>query len=304
MSIQERMTAWIKNELALVPGASLFNLRIVDATSGASQLVQKFPIQGKVVSVQERADELTREIYLRARDVARTMGHISKFQVTSCVSKGKGTGVAEKRSMFPFTLKGEAYGEGGLSSPNIGESEPPTGPGLQAQLMRHLEGIMRLQQETNVALFDGVLRENRRLSDTNERLNDKLESGREAREALLDHTMERQIKLAKAASDDRRKDEMLSLAAQHFFPQMVKYLPGLLDKLLPGAGAAIGVGTPPPQQGQPSQSAPKADSDGEGLKMEFVTFFQSLNEEQREKILETLSKDQAEKLFALLGVPT
>src|SRR5512139_546037 len=110
MGPQDRLTAWIKRELTIVPAATLFNLRVHDSTTGASELVDKFAVPSKLPNPQEAADELSREIYTRARDVSKTMGHIAKFVVSACVSKGRGTGKAEKRSGFPFNLRGEAYG--------------------------------------------------------------------------------------------------------------------------------------------------------------------------------------------------
>lgn len=295
MSTQDRIAAWAKKQLEIVPAASLFNLRVVDSSTGQTDIVEKFRPPKTIPNPEEVGRELAAEIMLRAKDVAKSMSHIAKFQVSACVASKHGRGAAERRSIYPFTLRGEAMQ--GLSAegvPAIGETEPPTNAGVTAQLMRHLEAVMRTSVEKDNALFEGIMRENARLQARANQLEQAWEQAREAREALLDASLDRKLRHQKAEAEEMRKNQLMLVAKEQFFPQLAKFMPAVIDKILPGAVNATQ---------QVTQSVgPGATDDVQALKKELGEVFSALPEQKQNELLETVGPEKAEKLLKILGV--
>lgn len=293
-SLQDRIAAWARKQLEIVPSATLFNLRVVDSSTGATDIVEKFKPPKAIPNPEEVSRELAADIMLRAKDVAKSMSHIAKFQITACITKQRG--VAEKRSAFPFTLRGEAMDGITMQNgvPAIGETEPPTPAGLTAQLMRHLEAQTRLSIEKDNALFEGILRENQRLQARANQLETAWEQAREAREELLDASLDRKLRHAKAEAEEMRKNQLMLVAKEQFFPQLAKFMPAVIDKILPGAVGAAS---------QAAQTVgPGATDDVAALKKELGEVFSALPEQKQNELLDTVGPEKAEKLLKILGV--
>lgn len=321
MSQRERLILFVKRQLELVPPATLFNLRHVDVANGLQDIIEKFTPPKERANLNDVARDMANEMMERARDVAKASSHIAKFTISACVSKGKGSGAAERRASFPFTLRGEAFeglarDEGGAPR-GYGESEPPTTAGVTAQLMRHLEATNRSHNEIHMAMFEGILRENSRLQDRNKKLEDSWDEARDAREELLDGSIERKLKLRQAELEEERKTHLLGVASKEFMPHLAKYAPMLIEKfLLPEAAKTIAqgaMGAAKPANGTPSAPPPPAEevtpapeasqkSEADQKLEEIADILRAIPQEEQIKLLEKLPEEKAMRLLTLLGV--
>lgn len=111
-------------------------------------------------------------------------------------------------------------------SPVVGETEPATPEGLQAQLMRHNEALMRTTLGTFEVSMVSMQKTIERQSNVIERLETKRYEVAEMREDALNQKHERELESKKLLADEERKEKIVS--------SLVPLLPAALNRIMAG----------------------------------------------------------------------
>lgn len=303
-SALERLTAYVRKEIELVPAATQFNLRVLgsDPMGPASQLAGKYKVPEilPTSNLDEVAQKIAGDIMVQAKDLAQSMSLIAKFTVTSCLKEKNKP--LKSRGFFQFVLQGKAREQVFGMDGNIGgESEPPNPTGLLGQLMRHLEAKERIQAEKEGSIMDAILKENQRLQKRVDMVDELWFKQRETLEELLDKSEERKLNRFREAADSQRKDLLTKKVIEEVIPEVAKRIPNILQSF----GIKMDGQSPSsPSAQSPAAGLPAAEtaSKPDETMATIRDALSSLPDGKAEEFFNLLPQEKREKLLRLMGV--
>lgn len=254
-----------------------------------------------------RVPELAAQIIERASDDAESLGEWQKYVLFPFYGES------------PTPLGRYAFGIQGspTDSFEVGQSEPPNGRGLLAQLMRHNEGCLRV---TVQAVGEVVRQQTAMIEAQSKRLEVYERQQMEnltATEQLLSLQADRDLDRERAQNRERRLDAVLS-HSMRLLPHVVGHLnagrpqpappptsaqpaPSSLPApqsvaTAPAASSGPSSGQPPPTPPDPAPAPPETTTAPLALVREILG---SLREDQIEPLQRVLTPDQQVALFTL-----
>jgi hypothetical protein len=158
-------------------------------------------------------DEVVTEILRFASQDARDNKGTTKFRVGLCFKKEKKPSIFKRFS--------ETYYDGSSLDEEISRAQT----GREAQMQRHNEMLIREVVSGHKGSLDALLKENARLRERNEQIEDQFWEMLKHREKYLSREHEREMTEIQVAQSIEMKGELLQ-SARTMIPVLVNYLSG------------------------------------------------------------------------------